>query len=122
MSACSTPKLPLKLKSQLSQNFRLSEGSRVSKVSTTDMKDVSLMDSAPQTFVGLRNGVSFALIVVVAEMFIGSVDGLGFRVFEAQQPFGMPEMCAAIFAAMALYELNIVVLLINKSFVHWSGK
>ncbi len=44
------------------------------------MKDVVLMESLPQTFVGLRNGVSLALvIVVVAEMFIGSVDGLGFR-------------------------------------------
>jgi NitT/TauT family transport system permease protein len=35
--------------------------------------DVMLLESLPQTFVGLRNGVSLALvIVVVAEMFIGS--------------------------------------------------
>jgi NitT/TauT family transport system permease protein len=88
------------------------------------MKDVVLMESLPQTFVGLRNGVSLALvIVVVAEMFIGSVDGLGFRVFEAQQLFEMPDMYAAIFAAGALgYGLNILFLLIEKSFVHWSGK
>jgi len=88
------------------------------------MKDVVLMESLPQTFVGLRNGVSLALvIVVVAEMFIGSVDGLGFRVFEAQQLFDMPDMYAAIFAAGALgYGLNILFLLIEKSFVHWSGK
>jgi ABC-type nitrate/sulfonate/bicarbonate transport system permease component len=88
------------------------------------MKDVVLMESLPQTFVGLRNGVSLALvIVVVAEMFIGSVDGLGFRVFEAQQLFDMPDMYAAIFAAGALgYGLNVLFLLIEKSFVHWSGK
>jgi ABC-type nitrate/sulfonate/bicarbonate transport system permease component len=88
------------------------------------MKDVILMESLPQTFVGLRNGVSLALvIVVVAEMFIGSVDGLGFRVFEAQQLFNMPEMYAAIFAAGALgYGLNAFCLLVEKSFVHWSGK
>jgi NitT/TauT family transport system permease protein len=88
------------------------------------MKDVILMESLPQTFVGLRNGVSLALvIVVVAEMFIGSVDGLGFRVFEAQQLFNMPEMYAAIFAAGALgYGLNAFFLLVEKSFVHWSGK
>jgi len=37
--------------------------------------DVMLLESLPQTFVGLRNGVSLALvIVVVAEMFIGSTD------------------------------------------------
>ena len=73
---------------------------------------------------GLRNGVSLALvIVVVAEMFIGSVDGLGQRVFEAQQMFDMPDMYAAIFAAGALgYSLNLLFLMIERRFVHWSGK
>src|SRR3954471_24982717 len=60
--------------------------------------DVMLLESLPQTFVGLRNGVSLALvIIVVAEMFIGSQDGLGHSVFEAQQLFEMPRMYAAIF-------------------------
>ena len=86
--------------------------------------DVMLMESLPQTFVGLRNGVSLALvIVVVAEMFIGSQDGLGHSVFEAQQLFEMPRMYAAIFAAGALgYGLNLVFLVIERQFVHWSGK
>jgi sulfonate transport system permease protein len=85
---------------------------------------VVLLESMPQTFVGLRNGVSLALvIVVVAEMFIGSTDGLGHRVFEAQQLFNMPDMYAAIFAAGALgYGLNLLFLLIERYFVHWSGK
>ena len=71
-----------------------------------------LLESLPQTFVGLRNGVSLALvIIVVAEMFIGSTDGLGHRVFEAQQLFAMPDMYAAIFAAGALgYGLNLLFL------------
>jgi len=88
------------------------------------LTDVMLLESLPQTFVGLRNGVSLALvIVVVAEMFIGSTDGLGHRVFEAQQLFDMPDMYAAIFAAGALgYGLNLLFLLIEKRFVHWSGK
>lgn len=88
------------------------------------MKDVILLESLPQTFVGLRNGVSLALvIVIVAEMFIGSTDGLGQRVFEAQQLFEMPDMYAAIFAAGALgYGLNLMFLLIEKRFVHWTGK
>ncbi len=74
--------------------------------------DVMLLELLPQTFVGLRNGVSLALvIVVVAEMFIGSTDGLGQRVFEAQQMFDMPAMYAAIFAAGALgYGLNLLFL------------
>lgn len=88
------------------------------------LTDVMLLESLPQTFVGLRNGVSLALvIVVVAEMFIGSTDGLGQRVFEAQQLFEMPDMYAAIFAAGALgYGLNLLFLLIEKRLVHWSGK
>ena len=85
---------------------------------------VVLLESMPQTFIGLRNGVSLALvIVVVAEMFIGSTDGLGHRVFEAQQLFNMPDMYAAIFASGALgYGLNLLFLAIERYFVHWSGK
>jgi ABC-type nitrate/sulfonate/bicarbonate transport system permease component len=88
------------------------------------LTDVLLLESLPQTFVGLRNGVSLALvIIVVAEMFIGSADGLGHRVFEAQQLFEMPDMYAAIFAAGALgYGLNLMFLLIERRFVHWAGK
>lgn len=88
------------------------------------LTDVMLLESLPQTFVGLRNGVSLALvIIVVAEMFIGSTDGLGHRVFEAQQLFEMADMYAAIFAAGALgYGLNLLFLLVERRFVHWSGK
>jgi NitT/TauT family transport system permease protein len=86
--------------------------------------DVMLLESLPQTFIGLRNGVSLALvIIVVAEMFIGSQDGLGHSVFEAQQLFDMPRMYAAIFAAGVLgYGLNLLFLIIERTFVHWSGK
>ena len=88
------------------------------------LTDVMLLESLPQTFVGLRNGVSLALvIVVVAEMFIGSTDGLGHRVFEAQQLFEMADMYAAIFAAGVLgYGLNLLFLLIERRFIHWAGK
>ncbi len=86
--------------------------------------DVMLLELLPQTFVGLRNGVSLALVViVVAEMFIGSQDGLGHSVFEAQQLFEMPRMYAAIFAAGVLgYGLNLLFLLIERRFVHWAGR
>lgn len=85
---------------------------------------VVLLESFPQTFIGLRTGVSLALIVViVAEMFIGSKDGLGNTIFEAQQMFDMPAMYAAIFASGALgYGLNLLFRLIERRVVHWSGK
>ena len=88
------------------------------------MLDVTLLESLPQTFIGMRGGVSFALvIVVVAEMFIGSTDGLGQRVINAQAIFDMPQMYATIFAAGVLgYGLNLLFLLIERQFVHWGGK
>lgn len=86
--------------------------------------DVTFWESMPQTFVGMRSGVSLALvIVIVAEMFIGSTDGLGQRVINSQMIFDMPEMYASIFAAGALgYGLNLLFLVIERKFVHWGGK
>jgi NitT/TauT family transport system permease protein len=85
---------------------------------------VVLLESFPQTFIGLRTGVSLSLIVViVAEMFIGAKDGLGDSIFEAQQMFDMPQMYAAIFASGVLgYGLNLMFRLIERRIVHWAGK
>lgn len=88
------------------------------------LTDVMLFESLPQTFVGLRNGVSLALIIViVAEMFIGSTDGLGHNVLDNQMLFEMPRMYAAIFVAGALgYGFNLMFLTIERRYVHWSGR
>ena len=88
------------------------------------MLGVTLLESLPQTLVGMRAGVSFSLvIVIVAEMFIGSTDGLGQRVINAQSIFNMPEMYATIFSAGVLgYGLNLIFILIERRFVHWGGK
>jgi NitT/TauT family transport system permease protein len=88
------------------------------------MLDVTLLESLPQTFIGMRAGISFALvIVIVAEMFIGSTDGLGQRVINAQMIFNMPEMYATIFAAGVLgYGLNLLFIVIERKFIHWGGK
>ena len=84
---------------------------------------VTLLESLPQTFIGMRSGISFALvIVIVAEMFIGSTDGLGQRVINAQMIFNMPEMYAAIFTAGVLgYTMNLIFILVERHFVHWGG-
>ncbi len=88
------------------------------------MIDVTVWESLPQTFVGIRSGVSLALvIVIVAEMFIGSTDGLGRRVVNAQMVFEMPDMYAAIFTAGLLgYALNLLFIVLERRFVHWSGR
>ncbi len=86
--------------------------------------EVTVWESLPQTFIGLRSGVSMALvIVIVAEMFIGSTDGLGKRIIDAQMIFNMPEMYASIFAAGALgYVMNLLFTVLEKRFVHWGSK
>ncbi len=88
------------------------------------MADVLVWEALPQILVGMRAGVSLALvIVVVAEMFIGSTDGLGHRVINAQMLFESGLMYGTIFVAGALgYALNLLFLLLEKRFVHWAGR
>ncbi len=85
---------------------------------------VVFLESMPQTFIGLRTGISISLVsVIVAEMFLGSYNGIGHRVFDAQQIFDMPAMYAAIVCAGILgYGLNVILRLSERYFVHWSGK
>src|SRR5438874_12401496 len=55
------------------------------------LTDVMLLESLPQTFVRLRNGVSLALgLLAVAAMFIGSTDALGQGGLAAAPPLGNP--------------------------------
>ena len=87
-------------------------------------KDVLIWESLQATFVGLRSAVSMALvIVIVAEMFIGSDNGLGHRIIDAQQVLNVKSMYAAILAAGALgYGLNALFLIAERKIVHWSGR
>ena len=87
-------------------------------------KDVLVWESLQPSFVGLRSAVSMALvIVIVAEMFIGSDTGLGHRIIDAQQVLNVKSMYAAILAAGALgYLLNLLFLMLEKRLIHWSGK
>jgi len=87
-------------------------------------RDVLIWESLQPSFVGLRSAVSMALvIVIVAEMFIGSDVGLGHRIIDAQQVLNVKTMYAAIIAAGALgYGLNVLFLVIERKIVHWSGR
>src|SRR5258707_6434307 len=83
-------------------------------------KDVIFFETLPQTFVGLRTAVSVALVVIiVAEMFIGAVDGLGHRIIDAQISYQLTDMYGSILVAGALgYGANLLFLVIEKVFVH----
>jgi len=87
-------------------------------------RDVLVWESLQPSFVGLRSAISMALvIVIVAEMFIGSDSGLGHRIIDAQQVLNVKSMYAAILAAGALgYALNVLALVVERRIVHWSGR
>jgi NitT/TauT family transport system permease protein len=87
-------------------------------------RDVLVWESLQSSFVGLRSAVSMALvIVIVAEMFIGSENGIGHRIIDAQQVLNVRSMYAAILAAGALgYALNVLFLLTERRIIHWNGR
>ncbi|MCM0019719.1 MAG: ABC transporter permease [Tagaea sp.] len=87
-------------------------------------RDVMFFECLPQTFVGLRTAVSLALVViVVAEMFIGSDDGLGKRIIDSQITFDLPQLYGTILVSGVLgYGLNLVFLALEKWLVHWAGR
>jgi NitT/TauT family transport system permease protein len=88
------------------------------------LKDVLFYESLPQTFVGLRTGVSIGLVVIiVAEMFVGADRGMGHRIIDAQQVFELSNMYASILVTGAIgYLFNRVFLSLDNRLIHWSGR
>jgi NitT/TauT family transport system permease protein len=87
-------------------------------------RDVLVWESLQPSFVGLRSAISMALvIVIVAEMFIGSESGLGHRIINSQQVMNVRDMYASILAAGVFgYALNVLFLVIDRRIIHWSGR
>lgn len=86
--------------------------------------DIIFFETLPQTFIGLRTAISLTLVVIiVAEMFVGSTNGMGQRIIDSQQVFDMPGMYASIIATGVMgYGLNQLFLLTENKFIHWKGK
>ena len=78
----------------------------------------------PYIAAGIRVSLAFALIVeLVAEMFLGSQNGLGHRIFAASSVLAMEEVYAGILLIGILgYTLNSLMLLIEHKIIHWSGQ
>ena len=87
-------------------------------------RHIIIWESLPQTFVGLRNATSLALVVIiVTEMFIGTSAGLGRRIVDFQIVYAIADMYAVILLVGLLgYALNRVLQAIEFHFLFWSGK
>lgn len=85
---------------------------------------VILPSSLPGIFAGIRVSISMALIViVVSEMFMGTVYGLGQRIYNASLMYKIPEMYSAILITGILgYLLNKLAVLLEGRFIHWVGR
>lgn len=88
------------------------------------LKKVILPSALPGIFAGIRVSISMALIVVVvSEMFMGTIHGLGQRIYNASLMYRIPEMYVAILITGILgYILNKVTMLIEGRFIHWAAK
>ncbi|MEV0617904.1 ABC transporter permease [Nonomuraea sp. NPDC050404] len=68
--------------------YRLSSWQRLTRI--------ILPAAAPKIFAGLRLSVSLALIMMIISELVGSSEGIGHRMLEAQSQFDIPAMWAAI--------------------------
>ncbi len=83
--------------------------------------DIIFFETLPQTFIGLRTAISLTLVVIiVAEMFVGSTNGMGHRIIDAQIIYDMEQMYASIIATGLMgYLLNLAFLKTEQTIVHW---
>jgi ABC-type nitrate/sulfonate/bicarbonate transport system permease component len=93
----------------------------------TGMKRMVLLDvpeAAPQLFLGMRTGISLALIlVVVSEMLIGSNHGLGKVIADMRYTDDVPRLYAALVAAGAIgFLYNAVLAALERQLLHWQGR
>lgn len=81
-------------------------------------------DALPSIVSGYRIALSITLvIVVVTEMFIGSRNGIGLRIMNAQLVYNTADMFAAILTVGLFgFLVNKVVQITEEKLVHWKGR
>lgn len=87
-------------------------------------KNITFWETLPQTIVGVRTAVSLSLVlIIVTEMFIGTVSGLGARIIDFQYMYNVKGMYAVIILTGIIgYALNLLFIYLEKKVVHWSGR
>lgn len=85
------------------------------------IQKVIFWESLPHLFIGLRNGISTSMIVIiVTEMFVGTLTGIGKRIVDFQITYEIPSMYAMIFIIGLLgYGINQLIFLAESRVVHW---
>jgi ABC-type nitrate/sulfonate/bicarbonate transport system permease component len=93
------------------RTFGLARGKTILKV--------VLPAAAPQIMTGLRISLSITLILVVISEMIGSTDGIGYFILNAQRRLKVDQMYAGMIALALLgYFLNQAFLFVSKRLLH----
>jgi ABC-type nitrate/sulfonate/bicarbonate transport system permease component len=74
----------------------------------------------PKIFAGLRVSLSLALILMVISELVGTTNGIGYQMINAQYNFSLPEMWAGIVLLGILgYVLNVLLLVVQNRVIGW---
>jgi ABC-type nitrate/sulfonate/bicarbonate transport system permease component len=81
---------------------------------------VVLPACSPQIMTGLRISLPITLILVVISEMVGSADGIGYFILDAQRRFKVAQMYAGMLALAILgYGLNLLFNLAHRTFLAW---
>jgi ABC-type nitrate/sulfonate/bicarbonate transport system permease component len=81
---------------------------------------VVLPAALPKIFAGLRLGLSISLILMVVSELVGSLNGIGHQLINAQRGFDFPIMWAWIVLLGVLgYGLNALLLVVERRVLGW---
>lgn len=87
-------------------------------------RDVIIMETLPQTIIGLKIAISLSLIsVIVSEMFIGSSNGLGQKIYDSYLTYETTNLYAwLLITGIVGYLLNRIFIIFERRTLHWAGK
>ncbi|MGA2392613.1 MAG: ABC transporter permease [Candidatus Lustribacter sp.] len=81
---------------------------------------VIVPSATPMIAAGMRTGLSIAFIMIVVSEMIGSTDGLGYYILQAQRTFAIPEMYGGILLLAILgYLLNTGFVFVEHKVLAW---
>jgi ABC-type nitrate/sulfonate/bicarbonate transport system permease component len=84
------------------------------------IRSVVLPAASPKIFAGLRISLAFALILMVVSEIVGSINGLGFRMYSAEQTFDYGVMWAGIvFISIMGYLFNRLLVVVENRVLSW---
>lgn len=88
------------------------------------IRHIYVLESLPQIFLGIRTAVSLSLvIIIVTEMFIGTYTGLGRKIIDFQYIYNIKGVYAVILLTGIIgYLINLLFVIIEHKYIHWSGK